>query len=235
QMRIEEARVSKGRVALRGTCLKDNAFFEFKAERVLLAAGRSPNSAVLGRNDVGIGLDDAGFLRVNAHLETGGKGIYAIGDLIGGKLLAHKASHEGILAAENASGADLRMDYHALPLSVFTEPEFASVGLTERQAKESVGEVKVGQFSLQASGRALTIGEAEGVVKVIADKSERIIGAHIIAPYAGELIAEMTLAVKKGLSLQDVATAIHIHPTLSEAVMESALHARNEAIHIMNR
>jgi len=234
-MRIEEAEVRKGRVVLRGTCMKDNISFEFEAECVLLATGRVPDSSVLGSGGMNILRDDAGFLKVNSCLETEAKGIYAIGDLIGGKLLAHKAAHEGLIAAANASGSHVRMEYHALPVSVFTEPEFACVGLTEKEAKESGREVKVGQFSLQANGRALTLGEVEGLIKVVADRDEKIVGAHVIAPHASEIIAELTLAVKKGLTLQDVATTIHIHPTLSEAVMEAAMHARNEAIHTLNR
>ena len=236
RMRIEGAQIHDGRISLNGTCLKDNSPFEFKTRRVLLAAGRRPNTDVLKQGDVDPGLDDAGFVRVDGHLETGIPGIYAIGDLTGGKLLAHKASHEGILAVENAAGSKRKMEYHALPMSVFTEPEFASVGLTEREARDIHGDrVKTGQFSLQANGRALTLGEFEGAVKVVADSKERIVGAHMIAPHASELIAEITLAIKKGLCLKDVAATIHIHPTLSEAIMESALHARNEAIHVMNR
>jgi len=225
QMRIEGAEILTDGVFLRGTCLKSDEPFEYDAEQVLLATGRRPNSSMLGDGDVPIGLDEAGFVRVNDHLETDVSGIYAIGDLIGGKLLAHKASHEGIVAAENAAGGDMKMDYKALPMSVFTEPEYACVGLTEKELRETDAEVKVGQFSLQANGRALALGKLEGVVKVVADKDNRIVGAQIIAPNASDLIAEMTLAVAKGLTLQDVSQTIHIHPTLSEAVMESALHA----------
>ena len=127
------------------------------------------------------------------------------------------------------------MGYEALPMSVFTEPEYACVGLTEQELRERGTEMKVGQFSLQANGRALTLGELEGVVKIMADKEDnRIVGAQIIAPNASELIAEMTLAVKKGLTLEDVSRTVHIHPTLSESVMESALHAIGKAIHVLN-
>jgi dihydrolipoamide dehydrogenase len=234
QMRIEEAEIQTDCVDLRGTCLKNDESFEFSAERVLLATGRRPNSSLIRDGDIPVSLDEAGFAHVNAHMETDVPGIYAIGDLVGGKLLAHKASHEGLVAAENAAGGDHRMDYDALPMSVFTEPEFASVGLTDRELKERGAEAKVGQFSLQANGRALTLSELEGVVKVVADKDSRLVGAQIIAPNASELIAELTLAITKGLTLQDVSRTIHIHPTLSEAVMESSLHALGEAIHVLN-
>jgi dihydrolipoamide dehydrogenase len=234
KMRIEEAEIQTDSVNLRGTCLKNDESFEYSAEKVLLATGRRPNSSIFRDVDVSISLDDSGFVRVNDHLETNVPGVYAIGDLIGEKLLAHKASHEGIAAAENAFGGEFKMNYNALPMAVFTEPEFACVGVSEKELKERGSEAKVGQFSLQANGRALTLGELEGVVKVVADKDGRVVGAQVIAPNASELIAELTLAVAKGLSLRDVSDTIHIHPTLSEAVMESALHALGEAIHVMN-
>jgi dihydrolipoamide dehydrogenase len=121
-----------------------------------------------------------------------------------------------------------------LPMAVYTDPEFASVGLTEDEALEKGLKIQTGSFSLQASGRALTLGRQEGMVKVIADEKDKIIGAHILAPNASEIIAEITLAMNKGMKIQDVSSSIHIHPTLSEAVMEAALKVKNEAIHILN-
>jgi len=234
QMRIEEALVKKGKVYLKGVCIKDQIPFEFEAEKVLLAAGRTPNSAELKGKNINISQDKFGFVKVNPHLETDVPGIYAIGDLIGGRLLAHKASHEGILASENASGEKKVMNYDALPMAVYTEPEFSSVGFTEQEAKEKKTGIQVGLFSLQANGRALTIGKQEGMVKIIADDKDRIIGAHILAPNASELIAEMTLAIDKEMRLQDVSSSVHVHPTLSEAVMEAAMKAKNTAIHVLN-
>lgn len=233
-MRIEKSRIEERKVRVEGTCLKDKKPFVFEAEKLLLAVGRWPNSEGLIENEPANWLDNGGSLRVNDRLETAVPGVYAIGDLIGGKLLAHKASHEGLLAAENAAGKKKNMDYAALPSAVYTEPEMASVGLTEEEARELGITTKIGLFSLQASSRALILGKTKGMVKVIADQKERIIGAHILAPQASELITEMTLAVGKGLTLQDVAGTIHVHPSLSESVMEAAMKAQNRALHALN-
>lgn len=234
EMKIEDSDVRKGHVMLRGTCLKNKIPFTYEGEMVLCATGRAPQTEFFVGAEDSVATDDAGFVRVNNFLETGVPGVYAIGDLIGGKLLAHKASHEGIMAVENALGAQKVLDANALPSAVFTDPEFSCVGLTEEQAREQGIKPQVGTFTLQASGRAMTMGKLDGSVKVVADAKDRIIGAQILAPSASELIPELTLAVKKGLSLKDVASTIHIHPTLSEAIMESAMNAHGEAIHILN-
>jgi len=234
QMRIEESSLKEGRVSLKGINLKTQSVFEFEAEKVLLAAGRKPNTEGLTGKDFELLLDEQGFIKVNFQLETSIPGTYAIGDMIGGYLLAHKASHEGIVAAENASGLKAEMDYKALPMAVYTEPEFSSVGLTEEEAKKRGIKIQAGLFSLQANGRALTLGRQEGMVKIIADEKDEIIGAHILAANASELISEISLAMTGGLKIQDVSSSIHIHPTLSEAVMEAALKAKNQAIHVLN-
>ena len=234
QMRIEESNIKEGRVSLKGTDLKTQSAFEFEAEKVLVAAGRKPNTEGLTGKELKLLLDKQGFVKVNNLLETNIPGIYAIGDMIDGHLLAHKASHEGIIAAENASGLKAEINYKALPLAVYTEPEFSSVGLTEEEAKQRGIKIQVGLFSLQANGRALTTGSQEGMVKIIADEKDQIIGAHILAANASEFISEISLAMKRGLKIQDVSSSIHIHPTLSEAVMEAALKAKNQAIHILN-
>lgn len=234
QMKIEECRVKSGKVELKGVCQRTQSPFAFTAEKVLLAAGRSPNSEGLRDVDSRLSFDSNGFLSVNPSLETGIPGIYAIGDLIGGKLLAHKASHEGIVAVENACGVMARMNYGALPAAVFTEPEFASVGMTEKEAQEKGLGYRSGLFSLQANGRALTMGKLDGMVKILSDVDDRVIGAQIISPHASEIIMEAVLAIQNRLKLKDLSSAIHIHPTLSEAVMEACLKARNEAIHMLN-
>jgi len=234
QMKIEESLIKEGKVCLKGTCLNTQSPFEFEAEKVLLATGRRPNSESLRDQVSNTFLDEQGFVRVSPQLETSIPGIYAVGDLIGGKLLAHKASHEGIAAAENASGLRKSLDYRALPNAVHTEPEFASVGLTEQEAGEGGIKIQVGEFSLQANGRALAMGKPEGMVKIVADEKDKIIGAHLLAPNASELIIEMTLAIARGMKLREVSSSIHVHPTLSEAMMEAALNAKGEALHVLN-
>lgn len=234
EMRIESARFEEGKIVLAGTDLKTEARFEFAAERALLAAGRRPNSGTIHAADPFVALDERGFVAVNEYLETSVPGIYAIGDLVGGKLLAHKASHEGLAAAAGIAGRPTAIDYAAVPMAVFTEPEFASVGWTEEEARQRTDKVRVGSFSFQANGRALTMNSPEGLVKIVADAGDRILGAHVLGPSASELIAELALAMRRGLTVADVADTVHVHPTLSEAVMEAALKTRGEAIHALN-
>ncbi len=233
RMRIEGVEKQENGLTLIGTRLKDGTAFALAADRVLLAIGRKTESA--GCENGALHWDKTGCLMVNDSWETDAPGVFAIGDLIGGKLLAHKASHEAILAVENLAGAKHTRSKMVVPMAVFTDPEFASVGLTEAEARDRLGDgVKIGTFSLQANGRALTLGEQEGMVKVVADRKDRIQGAHILAPHASELITEMTLAISRGLTLSEIADTIHIHPTLSEAVMEAALHGNGRAIHALN-
>jgi dihydrolipoamide dehydrogenase len=236
EMKIQESRIKEGMAILKGISLKQNSPFEYKAEKVLLAVGRLPNSEKILSELPNLSVDKAGFVKVNEFMETAIEDIYAIGDLVGGKLLAHKASHEGILAAENAAGARKKMDYRSVPSAVFTEPEFSSVGFTEEEAREKYGnDVYIGKFPLSASGRALTMEKTEGFVKIIARKNEEIIGAHILSPHASEMIAELTLSLKYGIKVSELASVIHVHPTLSESIMESALNVQNKAIHVLNK
>ncbi len=234
QMKIEKCDLKNGAVVLEGINLKTLSRFDFEADKILLATGRTPNSAELKGKDARLEFDPHGFLKVDHNLETGIPGIYAIGDLIGGKLLAHKASHEGIIAVENACGKTRAMNYSALPSAVFTEPEFAYVGITETEAKEKGLSVFTGLFTLQANSRALTMSKPDGMVKILSDSEERIVGAQILSPHASEIIMEVTLAIQNGLKLSDLSSVVHIHPTLSEAVMEAALKANGEAIHMLN-
>jgi dihydrolipoamide dehydrogenase len=235
RMQLETAETDGPQITLRGTCLKDGKPFTFSADKVLLATGRRASPEGCGLES--LTWDGQGFLAVKGSLETDVPGVYAIGDLIGGNLLAHKASHEGILAVENIIGG-AGHDHRELvvPMAVFTEPELATVGWSEEEAGDRFGtKPRSGMFSLQANGRALTMGEQEGVVKVVADAEDRIVGAQILAPHASELIAELTLAITRRMSIRDVADTVHIHPTLSESMMEAALHVERRAIHVLNR
>jgi dihydrolipoamide dehydrogenase len=233
EMRIEAARVEEGAVTMKGLCLKGNAPFEYRAERALLSAGREPNTADLFEGRPCLEMD-RGFIKVDAALETSVPGVFAIGDVIGGKLLAHKAYHDAIVAVENAAGRRRAVDYAALPSAVFTEPEFATVGLSQEDAAAKGVKVKSGVFPLQASGRAMTMDATDGLVKVLADEGGKVVGAHVVAPGASDMIPVLTMAVAKGLTLKELDGIIYVHPTLSEAIGEAALKANNEALHILN-
>jgi dihydrolipoyl dehydrogenase len=206
------------------------------ADRVLLAVGRVPYTQGLDAEKAGVKLD-RGRVVVDDHLRTTADGVWAIGDVIGGIMLAHVASYEGVCAVENIAGhADRVPDYHAAPNCVYTDPEIAHVGLGEKEARARGVAVKVGKFPFAAAGRALTLGQTEGFAKVIADaESGKLLGAHIIGPRATDLIAEATLAIQNGLTLEQVDLTIHAHPTLPESFMEAALAAQGRAIHITNR
>src|SRR6266446_6710039 len=205
------------------------------ADKVLLAVGRSPYTEGLGAEAAGVKLE-RGRVVVDDHLRTSAQGVWAIGDVIGGIMLAHVASYEGICAVENIAGHARIPDYHAAPNCVYTDPEIAHVGLGEKAAAERGIEVKVGRFPFAAAGRALTLGQTEGFVKVVADApTGRVLGVHIVGPRATDLIAEATLAVQNGLTLNQLDLTMHAHPTLPEAIMEAALAAQGRAIHIANR
>jgi dihydrolipoamide dehydrogenase len=202
------------------------------AEKILVAAGRAPNIEGLGLEEIGVAFDRKG-IKVNDKMETNIPGVYAIGDVVGKFLLAHVASQEGIVAAENALGGDSRINYKAIPRCIFTIPEVAFTGLSEKQAVEEGFKVKVGRFPFSASGRALTMDEAEGLVKVVADAGTgEILGVHIIGPSATDLIAECVLAINLEATISEIEDTIHAHPTLSEALKEAVLDVDGKAIHI---
>src|SRR5579864_3525385 len=206
------------------------------ADQVLLAVGRVPYTQGLDAEQAGVKLE-RGRVVVDAQLRTTAQGVWAIGDVIGGIMLAHVASYEGVCAVENIAGhASRTPDYHAAPNCIYTDPEIAHVGLGEKEAKDQGVDVKVGRFPFAASGRALTLGQSEGFVKVVSDASSgKLLGAHIIGPRATDLIAEATLAVQNGLTLEQLDLTIHAHPTLPESLMEAALAAQGRAIHVANR
>lgn len=209
---------------------------DLPADRVLVTVGRRPASDQLGLEAAGVVTDRQGYVRVNSSLQTSVPWIYAIGDLTGAPLLAHKASREGLVAAERIAGRPAAMDALIIPAVVFTDPEIATAGLTEAAARQRGIEPLVGRFPFAASGRALTQEHDEGFVKVVADRDTgALIGVHIIGPEAGNLIGEAGLALELGASAEDLALTIHAHPTLPEALVEAAEAALGRPIHVPGR
>ena len=206
---------------------------EIKADVVLLAIGRRPYVEGLGLDAAGVALDERGRVKVDGHFATNVPGIYAIGDVIAGPMLAHKAEEEGVAVAEILAGQHGHVNYAAIPGVVYTWPEVASVGETEETLKEAGTAYKVGKFPFTANGRARAMGATDGFVKILADKeTDRVLGAHILGPDAGTLIAELVMAIEFGASAEDVARICHAHPSLNEAVKEAALAADGRALHI---
>jgi len=205
------------------------------AQLVLVAVGRKPNTEGIGLEGAGVKME-AGRILVNKKMETNVPGIYAVGDAIGGIMLAHVASAEGEIAAENACGKSSVVDYRAVPRCIYTMPEIAAVGVTEKEAREEGFDIEVGRFSFAANGKATILGEREGFVKVIADsKSGEVLGIHIFGSHATDLIAEAALSMKMEGTVYDVLSTIHAHPTLSEAIREAALDVKGLAFHIPPR
>ena len=206
---------------------------ELTADVVLVAIGRRPYVAGLGLDKVGVALDERGRIKVDGHYATNVPGIYAIGDVIAGPMLAHKAEEEGVALAEMLAGQKPHLNYGAIPGVVYTWPEVASVGETEEQLKARGVAYKIGKFPFTANGRARAMGDMDGFVKILADKAtDKVLGAHIIGPDAGTLIAELALAMEFGASAEDVARTCHAHPSLNEAVKEAALAVDGRALHI---
>jgi dihydrolipoamide dehydrogenase len=214
---------------------KDGGTETLVVDKVLVAIGRRPNGQGLGLEDVGVEVDARGYVKVDDSLRTTVPHIYAIGDVARPPLLAHKAMKEGLVAAEHAAGKPVA--YDTLPPSViYTSPELASVGMTEAEAEAAGFEVRVGTFRVPILGRAVAMGATHGLVKLVGDaKTDLLLGAHMVGPSAGDIIAEAALAIEMGATLEDVALTQHAHPTLSEGLMEAAEHAHGKAIHTANR
>ena len=205
------------------------------ADLVLVSAGRRPLTTGLNLETMGIATDEHGFIKVDENYATTVPGIYAIGDVIGGLMLAHVASEEGITAVEKMAGLHGQVHYNAVPSCIFTFPEIATVGMSEEECTNQGIKYRVGKFNFAANGKALTLGETDGLVKVIADEDDVIRGVHIIGPHASDLILEGTMLVKEEVKASDFVGTIHAHPTLGEAIMEAILDLNGQALHLSPR
>jgi len=211
---------------------KENKKNNIDADVALISVGRKANTKGLNLENVGVETDEKGRIKVNKNFETNVKNIYAIGDVIEGPMLAHKAEEEAIAVAELIAGQSGHVNYDIIPSVVYTAPEVASVGKTEEQLKTNNTNYKVGKFPFMANSRAKAIDEPEGFVKILADATtDKVLGAHIIGPHAGEMIAEMVVAMEFGASAEDIARICHAHPTFSEAIKEAALSIEKRQIH----
>jgi dihydrolipoamide dehydrogenase len=227
------AKIAETKGGIRATFEGDLADKEQTFEKIMVAVGRRPNSANLGLDKAGVEVDAKGFVKVNEQRRTTNPQIFAIGDVAGEPMLAHKASHEGKLAAQVIAGDPMVWDPRAIPAVVFTDPEIAWCGLTETEAAAQNREVRVARFQWASSGRALTLGRTDGVSKIIVDpKSDRVLGIGLCGPGAGELIAEGVMAIEMGATSKDIALSIHPHPTLTETISEAAETMHDLSSHI---
>ncbi len=216
---------------------KEGKTEKLDAEKILVTVGRKPNSDQMNLKDIGLAIDERGFLKVNEQMRTNISHIFAIGDIASQPMLAHKASHEGVLVAEVIAGQNRAFDAKTIPAVIFTDPEIASAGMTEEECKaKGYTDLKISKFPFAANGKAVSLMETDGFVKYIADaKTDVILGVHIIGPEASNLISEAVLAIEMGARLQDVALSIHPHPTLGETMMEAAEATLGHAIHIIQK
>jgi len=234
ETKVSAVKIDNGRAT--ATATKGGEELKFEADKVLVSVGRRPFSEGLGAEKVGVQFDERKRIKVDKNFRTNIEGIYAIGDVIAGPMLAHKAEDEGIACVEIIAGKSGHVNYDAIAGVIYTNPELAGVGLTEDQAKEKGLDVRIGKFPFRANGRALANEDPEGVVKFVADaKNDRILGAHILQHAASELIAEAVSVIEFGGSSEDLGRTCHSHPTLSEAVKEAALNVEKRALHIVNR
>ncbi|MCE3010311.1 MAG: dihydrolipoyl dehydrogenase [Proteobacteria bacterium] len=230
QTKVTASEVKGKEVTLTYENMKDNSTAQITGDVVLVSTGRKAFSTGLGLEELGVTKDARGVVQVDSHFQTNVPGIYAIGDLIPGPMLAHKAEEEGVAVAEILAGQAGHVNYHTVPNVIYTHPEVASVGYTEEQVKEMGIPHKIGTFPFLANGRAKALGMTDGLVKIIADeRSDKIIGGHIVGPRASELLAEIVVAMEFGGSAEDLARSFHAHPTLNEVVREAALNVDKRA------
>ncbi len=204
-------------------------------DMVLMSVGMKPNSAGLKLEKIGVKTDSRGFIAVDKKMRTNVPNIYAIGDVAGGLLLAHKASHEGVVAAEAIGGSTAGADWKAVPYAVFTDPEIAGVGLTEKEATEGGRKIKIGTFPYRALGKGIATLATDGFTKVISDaETDEILGVHMFGPHSGDVVYTATALIELDATSEDLGHLMAIHPTLSEALMEAGLNVSKKAIHIIN-
>jgi len=239
ELKKKKIRLLKGTKTTGADVVKDAVIVSLEsgdrleADQVLVSIGRVPNTEGLGLEKAGVHLGEKGEIRVDDRMRTNVTGLYAVGDVTGGIMLAHVASKEGIVAVHNIMGEDVRMDYDVVPAGIFTHPEIGSVGLREYQCVERNLGVKVGHFQFRGLGKAHAMGEIAGMIKVIADAgTDRVLGVHVIGPHASDIVHEGALAIAHGLTSHDVARMIHAHPTLAEGLMEACEDVHDMAIHL---
>lgn len=231
--RLIAAEVNNGKVSVHHAQNGNESVEDF--DKLVVAVGRKPNSERVFGKEFGVETNERCYIRVNSKCETSVPGIYAIGDVVGGQMLAHKASEEGIMVAHRIAGEQMSVNYETIPAIIYTHPEIAWVGKTEEQCKNDGLDYKTGRFPFAANGRARASGETEGLVKIISDaESDQILGVHVMASQASEIIAQAVIAMEMQATVEDLALTMFAHPTLSEALHEAALSVTGQAIHIKN-
>ncbi len=235
--KVTASKVKKGKTASVAVSFTDkDGEQELSFDKLIVCVGRKPYTKGLLAEDSGVQLDDRGFIKVDERCATGVAGVYAVGDVVRGPMLAHKSSEEGIMVAELIAGHKAAMNYDLVPGVIYTHPEIASVGKTEESLKAEGVDYKVGTFPFLAIGRALAANDSDGMVKMLADaKTDRVLGCHIVGPSAGDLVQAVVLAMEFSTSAEDIGMTVFAHPTLSEAVHEAALAVNGHAIHMPNR
>jgi dihydrolipoamide dehydrogenase len=232
--KVKAAKAAKSKVKVEYEQGDKTESLEF--DRLIVAVGRRPYTKDLAAPKLGLKLNERGFVAVDEHFRTSVPGVYAVGDVIGGLMLAHKGSEEGVVLAEQLAGQKSHMNYNVVPSIIYTSPEVAWVGKTEEQLKQEGVQYRTGSFNFGANGRAKALEQGVGLVKILADaRTDTILGVHMVGPYVSELVAEMVLAMEYGASSEDIARTIHAHPTLSEVVHEAALAVDARAIHFVSR
>ena len=233
ESRVTGATKTKSSVSVEFESTKDGTRAEIKANVVLVCIGRQPYTGGLGLSELGVELDERGFIRVDERFQTSVPGVHAIGDCVPGPMLAHKAEEDGVVCVEMLAGQSGHVDYNLIPGVVYTWPEIAGVGQTEEQLKQAGVDYRVGKFPFQANSRSRTTGDTDGLVKILADaRTDRVLGVHILGPLAGDLVQEAVIAMEFGATAEDIARTVHHHPGMGEAVREAALAVDGRALHV---